>query len=213
MKSLILKDIYNILTQFKSLIIISLFLSFIFIFLTTDESFVFVCTIIWSMQSVSSFSYDEISSWEKYALITPISREKLVGGKYIFLLILSGIGVLFGFLMGIISMLINKSFSLENILVLLVFSFLALISALIICSTNTLAVFKYGREKGRILMLVTTVIPVVLVVGVILILDRLGIKFDGTFYTVILCTLPVLASLWMFISYKISCIIVRKKEF
>ena len=51
--------------------------------------------LIGMMLPMSSFSYDELARWDKYAAATPAGRRGMVAGKYLFALIciLSGVGV------------------------------------------------------------------------------------------------------------------------
>ena len=86
MKSLILKDIYNIMHNMKALVL----MLFIFLFITIPQggaaAYVITCCILCAMMVVTTFSFDENAKWEKYAMIMPISRKDLVLSKFVILL-------------------------------------------------------------------------------------------------------------------------------
>lgn len=69
-------------------------------------------------------------------------------------------------------------------------------------------VFKFGAEKGRILLIVSFAVPVGVCFGVYKLLEFSGIAVtDG----LILCT-PILVFIWCFIMYRISCSVFEKQE-
>ena len=78
MKSLILKDMYNMIHNMKSLLL----MLFVFLFITVPqggaEAYVITCCILCAMMVVTTFNFDENAKWEKYAMIMPISRKDLV---------------------------------------------------------------------------------------------------------------------------------------
>lgn len=96
MKSLILKDIYNIAHNAKTMIAIWLVLAFCLIPSSGAGSFIVPSTLICSMMVVTTFSFDENSQWMKYAMIMPLSKEKLVASKFCVALIFSLTGALIG---------------------------------------------------------------------------------------------------------------------
>lgn len=89
MKGLILKDLYNISHNAKSMFFILLFFAVVFLPSSGTQGYMFTCTLLCTMMIVTTFTFDEFSNWTPYALIMPVSRENLVAGKYIVLVIFS----------------------------------------------------------------------------------------------------------------------------
>jgi hypothetical protein len=53
-----------------------------------------LCRLFTLMLPISSFSYDELARWDKYAAALPVSRRGVVGSKYLLALILGCIAEL-----------------------------------------------------------------------------------------------------------------------
>lgn len=75
MKSLILKDLYNIGHNAKSMLFILVIFAVAFIPTSGVEGYIFMCAILCSMMIVTTFSFDDTSKWTRYAMITPISKK------------------------------------------------------------------------------------------------------------------------------------------
>ena len=116
MKSLILKDLYNIGHYAKSMLFILLVLAAAFFPTSGFAGYICTCGILSSMMIVTTFSFDDHSKWARYAMIMPISKKDLVSGKFIVLAIFSSAGSLFGLVTGSIGGLImkNSSFSIAG---------------------------------------------------------------------------------------------------
>lgn len=214
MKSLILKDLYNIGHNAKSMLFILLVFAFILIPMYGAENYIFICAILCCMMIVTTFSFDDNSDWTKYAMIMPVSKKDIVIGKFITLLVFNSIGTLTGIVIGTIgSAAIGKfSFTLESILSLLFMSLSALTIAEIFGSMSIPLVYKFGAEKGRMLLLISFLIPA----GIFFLFYRLflllGIPATDKLFFILLCCAPVFAFIWNYIMYKISLLIFSGKE-
>lgn len=110
MKSMILKDIYNITHNMRSLGL--LLVMFVFIMLPQGGAPGYITTscVLCSMMVITTFSFDNMSKWEKYALVMPVTKQDLVAAKFIVLLIFTAFGAVSGLVLGIIGGLILGSF-------------------------------------------------------------------------------------------------------
>lgn len=113
MKSMILKDIYNITHNMRSLGL--LLVMFVFIMLPQGGAPGYITTscVLCSMMVITTFSFDNMSKWEKYALVMPVTKQDLVAAKFIVLLIFTAFGAVSGLVLGIIGGLILGSFHLQ----------------------------------------------------------------------------------------------------
>ena len=89
MKSLIIKDLYNIGHNAKSMLFMLLVFAFVFIPYSGPEAYIITSGVLCSMMVITTFSFDDHSKWMKYAMVTPISKKDLVASKFIVLLIFS----------------------------------------------------------------------------------------------------------------------------
>ena len=73
--------------------------------------------------------------------------------------------------------------------------------------------FRFGPEKGRLLVLVSFFVPSIICYIVYRLLLILGIVLTDELIVLFLYCSPLLALVWNFAMYRISCAILSKKEF
>ena len=163
------------------------------------------------MMPISSMSYDEAGQWYRYAFSLPIPRRTLVLSKYVLGFLVSLGGLVVSAIGNIIILaLTNGENALESWLAIIGFLELGVIFLSIIIPI----LFKYGVEKGRLLIVVIAVIPSLLVA-----LLGSTLKTSGTlmpsaeFLQAILYSSPLFTLAIFLISFRISVGICRKKEY
>ena len=166
------------------------------------------------MMIVTTFIFDDTSKWPRYALIMPVSKKDLVGGKFVVLTIFCLIGSLFGLAVVLIGGFALKkvAFDLSGMGELLFSALIALVTSLVLGSMSIPLVFKFGAEKGRVLLLISFLVPAAICFGAYRLLILLGLEITDATAFVLLCCSPVLALVWCYIMYHISCRIFEKQE-
>lgn len=215
MKSLILKDLYNIGHNGKSMFFMLLVFAFIFIPFSGPEAYIISSGILCSMMIITTFSFDDSSKWTKYAMVTPVTKKDLVAGKFIVLLIFSAIGVVTGLVIGSIGGIIVHKVdfsSMSNVLTLLFVTVVSLVIAEIFGSMSIPLLFKFGAEKARMLSLISFIVPALFCYGFYELLSFFGVSFTDHLIFILLCCSPVIALVWNLVMYKISYMIFSKKE-
>lgn len=214
MKSLILKDLYNIGHNVKSMLFILVVFAVALIPTSGVAGYIFVCAILCSMMIVTTFSFDDNSKWARYAMIMPVSKKDLVAGKFIVLAIFCLVGSLFGLVVGSIAGLTIKSisFDLAGIGELLFLTLTAWVVSIIYGSMSIPLVFKFGAEKGRVLLLISFLFPAALCFGIYQLFIILGIELTEHFMFALLCCSPIIALIWCYVMYQISYKIFTKQE-
>ena len=214
MKSLILKDLYNIGHNTKSMLFILLVFAVAFIPTSGVGAYIFICGILCSMMIVTTFSFDDNSKWARYAMIMPISKRDLVIGKFIVLAIFCAIGSVFGLAVGLVGGGIagKITFSPAAIVELLFLTLAATVIFLIFGSMSIPLVFKFGAEKGRVLLLVSFLIPAAICFGAYKLLAILGVELTDQTVFILLCCSPLIALVWGYGMYQISYRIFLKQE-
>ena len=214
MKSLILKDLFNIGHNAKSMLFILVVFAVALIPFSDVEGYIFVCAILCSMMIVTTFSFDDNSKWTRYAMIMPVSKKELVVGKFVVLAIFCAVGSLFGLVIGSISGFAMRkiTFDFAGIGELLFLALAAWVISLIFGSMSIPLVFKFGAEKGRVLLLVSFLIPAGICFGVYQLLATLGVALTDQLVFILLCCSPLLALAWCYVMYQISYRIFAKQE-
>lgn len=214
MRSLILKDLYNIGHNAKSMLFTLVVMAAVFIPTSDIGSYIFISAILCSTMIVTTFIFDDNSKWSRYSMIMPVSKKDLVGGKFVVLAIFCLIGSLFGLAVtAIVGLALKKiTFDLVGIGELLLSALAALVMSLVFGSISIPLIFRFGPEKGRVLLLVSFLIPAAIFFGVNQILILLGIEITDLLIFVLLCCSPIIALVWCYIMYQISCRIFAKQE-
>lgn len=203
MKGLLLKDLINLKGQSKVLGLLLVF--YIFLSVASGNSVMFgsVVAVLCAILPVTAMSYDERAKWEKYALTMPVTRADLVLSKYLLGIGLSATAFLLNFGFQLIAGVATAGESLLISLAILGvgITFLSLILPVL---------FRYGVEKGRLIMLLILFLPTMaIVLG-----SRFGFKAPGPETSQIMLFFgPVLVLLLLVASVFISLRIYSKKEF
>lgn len=214
MKSLIIKDLYNIGHNAKSMLLILLVFAIGLIMASGVESYIISSGVLCSMMIVTTFTFDDHCKWSKYALVMPICKKDIVKAKFIVLIIFCIAGICVGTIFGVAGgvAMHKMALSMEGIVTMLFMGFVGLIVSVIFGSMSIPLVFKYGAEKGRMLLLISFAVPLGICFMVYEILMMLGVKITDQLIFTILCASPLIAAIWIYTMYRISCRIFYKQE-
>lgn len=210
MKGLLLKDFYTMARYGRTMLALIGFYVML-AFLGQPASFVgamlvFLC----AMLVISSFSYDEYGKWNKYCLSLPVSRRQIVGSKYLFALLMLGIGLVLGVGSGYLISLTQDTSFLEDVLPSCVGGAVA---ALFMLGMLLPLLYRFGVEKSRLLMLAVCFLPLLLVLGTVKFMKERGIAMpDEATVLIWLKVLPFLVAVGFIGSYFLSVSIFTKKE-
>lgn len=151
MKSLILKDLYNIGHNMKSMLLVLVILAVGLISSAGTESHVVASGIICGTMVITTFSFDNMSKWPRYAMIMPVSRKALVVSKFIVLLIFAVGGAVAGLVLGAGGgILLHKLvLNTEGIVTLLQLSLIGLLYTAI-CSSISIPLVLSSVRSGRV---------------------------------------------------------------
>ena len=212
MKSVVLKDLYNMRGNGKSVLISFLILAVAMA--STGVGVLYSGAILCSSLIVSTFAYDDRCDWAKYAVVMPISRNELVAGKYVMLTLLVVGGMAVSFLASLVSNAITGQIPLNQsgLQELLISTLAALVFALVYGSIAIPLILRFGAEQGRILLLVALLVPAAVCFAVYQVGKWLGIVLTDQGVVLLVCGVAVAALVWMAVSYRISCGIFAKQE-
>ena len=214
MKGLILKDLLNLRKNLKTIIIMCLFYTLLFSTLN-PTSLSGMITILFAMQILTTFSYDDYSKWNMYALSLPITKKQLVLSKYILGISFIIFGGVFSFILTSLLSLFKGSFILGDLVASIIGSTGIMILMILILLP---LIFKYGVERSRIMLLAIFAIPTVLILIISKVLALTGIPFPSEEQlNALLPVICIIATLILiagsYVSYMTSVKIVTKKEY
>lgn len=214
MKSLILKDLYNIGHNAKSILFILVIFAIAFIPTSGVPGYTVMCAVLCGMMIITTFSFDDTSNWTRYAMVMPVSRKELVCAKFVTLAVFCAIGSLFGLAGGLAGGLIMGKFTLTaaGMGELLLLALAGWGIALIFGTISIPLVFKFGAEKGRILLFVSYLVPSAVCYGIYRLLLLLGDDLASRLLSILLYCSPAIALAWCYGMYRISCLVFVKQE-
>ena len=212
MKSMVLKDLYNIKGSVKSVLVSFLILAVAMA--STGVGVLYATAILCSSMIVSTFAYDDRCDWTKYAMVMPVSRKELVAGKYVMLTLMVVGGIVIGFLASLVSNAITGQIPLNQsgIQELLFSTLVALVIGLVYGSIAIPLTIRFGAEQGRLLLFVAFLVPAAVCFVAYQVGKWLGIVLTDQGVVLLVCGVAVAALVWMAVSYRISCGIFAKQE-
>ena len=150
---------------------------------------------------ISAIAYDERSKWDGYALTMPVTRTDLVMAKYL-LAWLCGIG-------GALLAAMISAFLTGDFIASMVSATSYITVGLFLPAVILPLVFKYGVEKGRLLMMAVFLLPWM----VVMILPQLNIQLNVTSLEKMFHFFPFVAIILTVGSVWLSMHIYMNKEF
>lgn len=215
MKSLLLKDLYNMRTNVRYLLVMMLVFAVAFI-PNGYLNFLFITSTMFSVMMVSTFSYDEYAKWNRYALVMPIQKRDIVAGKFLMAVLFSLFGVFLGGICSVIGGLVMGELTLgsgdawREILFSIDLSFCI---AVLFGTTMIPLLFQFGVEKARMITVGVVAVPVLLLYAFLKFSDGAAFLNGEKNLVTLMILFPVFVLIWGSVMYKISCRIFFQKEF
>lgn len=207
MKGLIIKDILNLRKNFRTTALVIGFVS-IYAFATNNPFYLIgMVTIILSLSSITSMTYDDMSKWDRYALTMPISRKDIVVSKYILSILLSIVSILVSVTISYLLIITQKN-NIESKELLLT-AYILFFSSLAYISIMLPLIFKFGVEKSRILFI--AVIAIITMLFFMLFSNGLLIPNENQFIFLLKIS-PFILIIILFTSALFSYIIYKNKD-
>jgi hypothetical protein len=217
MKGLILKDFINLKKNVKTFGVLTLLYAVMAIYSSDTGFFSSIFTMLLAILTLSLYSYDEMAKWDPFAMTMPISKDDIVQGKYIMMLLLTLIGSVYSSVFTAILNIINKSDSL-----FLGFENIGIGAAIVILFYSITMPFitKLGVEKARLIFFAIYIVPFIIIMtlnnmiksGKLVISEQVA-GMAETFIKYVHLLVPLLLLIALGLSYWISVNIYRKKEF
>jgi hypothetical protein len=159
MKGLIIKEFINISKSFWVIGALIIFYGAIAFMTDSPSSFSGLFTLIFAMYMLSTYSLDEMARWDSYALTMPLTRDKLIRGKYLMMLILSFMGFLLNGAVLLVLNIVTKAGSLFDGIEISVGGAVVVI---IFYSVIIPIITKLGIVKARLYFIIIYMVPFLL---------------------------------------------------
>ena len=211
MTGLVLKDFLVLRKALRTYVLFLIFYLILAIFDLFSISFItaFVQIIVMILP-MSSFAYDDLAKWDRYAMTLPLGRRAVVRAKYAFVLLMILVAAAFA-LLSCVALSITAAQPVEENLA----AGVGALSVGLLAVDVTLPLnYKMGPERARPFLYAIIFIPVILIVLAARAgwLDKLE-QLPPSVVLPLLCLIPLVILLGLPVSYLISCRVVEQKEF
>lgn len=219
-KGLITKDLLQLKSYKKTLIM------FIVIFALTSlaqenakgigNMLAVMITLGFGMFSIATFNYDELAKADRYILTFPLTKKDIVLSKYVLVILSTIIGAIIGTSLSFIIMfIVNKQ--LPYMYDVIGIGLGAILGISLIEAIQIPCIYKYGVEKGKILLFIVTAGIALLIGGIIFIGNKISMKIPmDNILNAITNFVPIIIMVAIIIiyysSYRISYKIYNNKE-
>lgn len=211
MTGLVLKDFLVLRKALRTYVLFLIFYLILAIFDLFSISFItaFVQIIVMILP-MSSFAYDDLAKWDRYAMTLPLGRRAVVRAKYAFVLLMILVAAAFA-LLSCVALSITAAQPVEENLA----AGVGALSVGLLAVDVTLPLnYKMGPERARPFLYAIIFIPVILIVLAARAgwLDNLE-QLPPSVVLPLLGLIPLVILLGLPMSYLISCRVVEQKEF
>lgn len=215
MKGLLIKDLLLLKNQQRFFLLFFLMSAGM---LLADFNSVFVInyvTMIFSLFTLSSISYDEFDNGYAFLFTLPITRNQYAAEKYVFGLVTGSFAWI---VVTIFAVVMNLVRGRAGTVELVGTAFLYLFISLLFLSIVVPVQLKFGAEKGRIVLI--CIIGAIFAAGFVMIraaktlqLDFLSTAATSLSPGLVMASVPLISLAAVFGSYLISVNIMKKKQF
>ena len=167
--------------------------------------------LIFSMIPMSTFGYDERTNTSRYLNTLPISRKEMVLEKHLLTFISIILGALFGTVISIVLAYLASG-NIPSIKDMLPYIMGGILGISIMDSIQIIAIYKYGMEKGRIMLYVMILGIVLIITGLSYILPN-DIKLPSINNDIVIILIfTIILFIIYYVSYLVSYHIYKKKD-
>lgn len=207
MKGVLLKDLYIAKSGIVIALVCLFVLAFGFSFLLDVSSVLMLAPAISTIAVYNSITSDASSKWNKNVITMPVSRDQIVGTKYILYILLSAAGIIVVLAaLGILSLLGAA----VTVYALLFNTSIGVSAALLAGGISLPCVYFFDPEKSQIVFLVSFIASSWIITALVLLINLFMPVKDNTllaFYIVL-----AISFAWFVVSYKIAAVVYRRRD-
>lgn len=207
MKGVLLKDLYIAKSGIVIALVCLFVLAFGFSFLLDVSSVLMLAPAISTIAIYNSITSDASSKWNKNVITMPVSRDQIIGTKYILYILLSAAGIIVVLAaLGILSLLGAA----VTVYALLFNTSIGVSAALLAGGISLPCVYFFDPEKSQIVFLVSFIASTGIITALVLLINLFMPVKDNTllaFYIVL-----AISFAWFVVSYKIAAVVYRKRD-
>ena len=207
MKGVLVKDLYiarsNILVTIVSLVVLGFGLS---ILLETSALLV-LAPVAATTAAFISITSDAASKWNKNVIIMPVSREQIIGEKFLFYILLAVLGLLAALVPCVVFACFGMDITLYS---LCLYGAIGISATLLAGGISLPCAYLFDPEKSQIVFMMSFMASTGIITGLVLLINLVFPVKENillAFHIVL-----IISVIWFFISYRIAVKVYQKRD-
>lgn len=207
MIGVLVKDLYiarsNILVTIVSLVVLGLGLSF----LLETSALLVLAPVAATTAAFISITSDAASKWNKNVITMPVSRNQIIGEKFLFYILLAVLGMLIALIPCVVLACFGMDITLYS---LLLYGSIGMSATLLAGGISLPCAYLFDPEKSQIVFMMSFMASTGIITGIVLLIN---LVFPVKEHILLAFNIVLIISIiWFFIAYRISVKIYRKRD-
>ena len=207
MKGVLVKDLYiarsNILVTIVSLVVLGFGLSF----LLEISALLVLAPVAATTAAFISITSDAASKWNKNVITMPVSRNQIIGEKFLFYILLAVLGLFTALIPCVVLACFGTDITLHS---LLLYGSIGISATLLAGGISLPCAYLFDPEKSQIVFMMSFMASTGIITGLVLLINLVFPVKENillAFHIVL-----IISVIWFFISYRIAVKIYRKQD-
>ena len=207
MKGVLVKDLYiarsNILVTIVSLVVLGFGLSF----LLETSALLVLAPVAATTAAFISITSDAASKWNKNVITMPVSRKQIIGGKFVFYILLAVLGMLTALIPCAVLACSGMDITVHS---LCLYGSIGISATLLAGGISLPCAYLFDPEKSQIVFMMSFMASTGVITGLVLLINLLFPVKENillAFHIVL-----IISVIWFFISYRIAVKVYRKRD-
>lgn len=207
MKGVLVKDLYiarsNILVTIVSLVVLGFGLSF----LLETSALLVLAPVAATTAAFISITSDAASKWNKNVITMPVSRNQIIGEKFLFYILLAVLGMLIALIPCVVLACFGMDITLYS---LLLYGSIGMSATLLAGGISLPCAYLFDPEKSQIVFMMSFMASTGIITGIVLLIN---LVFPVKEHILLAFNIVLIISvIWFFISYRIAVKVYQKRD-
>lgn len=207
MIGVLVKDLYiarsNILVTIVSLVVLGLGLSF----LLETSALLVLAPVAATTAAFISITSDAASKWNKNVITMPVSRNQIIGEKFLFYILLAVLGMLIALIPCVVLACFGMDITLYS---LLLYGSIGMSATLLAGGISLPCAYLFDPEKSQIVFMMSFMASTGMITGLVLLINLVFPVKENILPAFNLVLL--ISVVWFFISYRIAVKVYRERD-
>ena len=207
MKGVLVKDLYiarsNIFVTIISLVVLGFGLSF----LLETSALLVLAPVAATTAAFISITSDAASKWNKNVITMPVSRNQIIGGKFLFYILLAVLGLLTALIPCVVIACFDMDITLHS---LCMYGSIGISATLLAGGISLPCAYLFDPEKSQIVFMMSFMAGAGIITGLVLLINLVFPVKENILlaFGIVL----IISVIWFFISYRIAVKVYQNRD-